>query len=524
MALRFAVSGAVACATVAFCAVGLQGCGGGGGASSALPPGPLPPTAPPGSGAPAGYKLNPLVATSSTGSCNVSYDGFTAYTVPAGSFAPIDVSYSRCSGGVISDQQVPVAPSWAHSLGSTQAMLTVVSLQEAYSPDGMAALATVAHARGLPVTWMIGNDLYESTLADRYNSYHAQYGDDVQVEPTESLLAGARSTFSWYVPRVSVEGAGHERNIARARSLGENAFWGITWNSLGTDSTFDQGAPWGAYCADPNSYKRPAPDGSCSVVALEWTARDLTRAYFSSREDAFSTDPDDVLMRAGFDAVSARAYMSAVMDAYAGAGASQPIVVIAQQESAEMALNPQDSSVLDALYAGALNAGMTAVTLAQAADRARAFAAKPRAVAFPYISGGLPTYYRGAPFTPATIDYHDSTIGMTFIAGHTTPSRTFPYAKDPISSFMSPLAEADSLATLQRSAFSNGTLYYHFSAPTATRYGIALWSDPTLLRLSGNVVSAGRAGAVVVFDLAAGESDVAVPCGGCTGAALPYSI
>ena len=39
---------------------------------------------------------------------------------------------------------------------------------------------------------------------------------------------------------------------------------------------------------------------------------------------------------------------------------------------------------------------------------------------FPFIPGGIETAYNGVPFTPATIDFHDNTAGMTFISGHTS--------------------------------------------------------------------------------------------------------
>src|SRR5208283_2423623 len=114
------------------------------------------------------------------------------------------------------------------------------------------------------------------------------------------------------------------------------------------DGTWDLGAPWGTYCADPRAYKRPDPSGDCPLLAFEWTARDLTRAYLSGREDWFSTDPDD-LRRAGFSTGAAIDYVRAVIDAYAAAGTSQPLVVVAQQESYEGA-GGEDGEILDALY------------------------------------------------------------------------------------------------------------------------------------------------------------------------------
>lgn len=158
-------------------------------------------------------------------------------------------------------------------------------------------------------------------------------------------------------------------------------FWGITWNSRGTDGTSDYGAPWGTYCADVRSYKRPQPDGRCDLLAFEWTARDLTRAYLSGREAAFSTDPDDLLQRAGFTPKTAAAYAGMLVDAYAAAGETQPIVMVVQQESIDE-VRPADAVVLDALFDRAVRDGMKIQTLAQAATDARTFSAAPRPLRF----------------------------------------------------------------------------------------------------------------------------------------------
>ena len=147
------------------------------------------------------------------------------------------------------------------------------------------------------MTWMVGNHQYLDRDAGIYSAFRATNGDDVQLEDQTALYTEAEQVLPWFVPAVSVEGAGHERKIALLLSRGDRGFWGITWNSDGTDGTADRGAPWGTYCADVTSYKRPSPDGSCDLLAFEWTARDLTRAYLStgtpqySAEAEYSTDP-----------------------------------------------------------------------------------------------------------------------------------------------------------------------------------------------------------------------------------------
>lgn len=477
----------------------LTACGGGGGAVGPA----LPPVATSLSG----------VADHALSACNVSADGVLWYAVPAGSFSPIDATQS---GSCTLSLTTPVIPAWAKPQGSTKALFVATSLQEAYSMAGMQMLETAASGAHVPMTWLLKNATYLSS-APLYTQFHVQNGDDVQTD--SGSVPTLRATFPWYTPSISAEGAGHERAIAADLSAGLSGFWGMSWDSQGIDGTDDLGAPWGNYCADPTSYKRPQPDGGCAMLAFEWTARDLTRAYLSRLDYWYSTDPDDLILRAGFDANGASQYVRSIMDAYAAAGETTPLVVISQQETAEET-NPGDQTVMTSLYSQAVADGMKAETFTQANVDARAFSAAPRAVAFPMIPGGTGSTY------PATIDFHDTQVGLTFIAGHTLPARAFRYADDVISTYTQMLAALPSnqMPTLQSAAVSGGQLVLSINAPTALHYGVALWSNPVVLGISGpNVYPAGRAGAVVTFDLQPGVNQVSIRCTSCTSTTLPYS-
>jgi hypothetical protein len=470
--------------------------------------------------------LRSVVDLSAT-ACTVSYDGFIWYRIPRGFFSPIDVRETRCGAFALDRDFMPPLPRWAVPDGPTHARFLATSLQQQFSISGMSAIERTAERYHIPVTWLVG-DLWWTGLAAFYNAYHAVNHDDVEAEFFASLHDQLRDRIPWYVPTVSVQGAGGERDLGAARSFGERAFWGITWNSLGTDSTSDRGAPWGTYCADPRSYKRPEPDGGCRLLAFEWTARDLTRAYLSGREDYFSTDPDDV-RRAGMttDDVAER-YVRALVDAYAAAGQTQPIVVISQQESSDER-NPGDDAILDALYARAAADGMHAETLREAAAGARAFSGAPRAVAFPFVPGGVNVpspILDGDALYPATIDYHDAREGMTFLAGHTLPTRLFRYADDPISRFNVPLKQlpVSQMPRLTGVSIARGQLVLALLAPETLHFGIALWSEPSLLRIARKyALPAGRAGVVVTFDLRRGRNTVTIPCPGCRSLVFPYS-
>jgi hypothetical protein len=203
--------------------------------------------------------------------------------------------------------------------------------------------------------------------------------------------------------------------------------------------------------------------------------------------------------------------------------------VMSQQESAdEGTYGAADDVVLGALYQEAVRDGMKTMTLRQALGAAKVFSAAPRAIAFPFIGGGSTTAYNGVSFTPATIDFHDDIAGMTFISGHTLPSRLFEYAQDPVSAYNVPLVEtlptSASFPQLTAVRVANGVLSFSFQAAQALHFGVALWSDPAALALRGsNVIPAGHAGVVITFDLPAGRSTQSVPCGGCASTTFAYS-
>lgn len=484
----------------------------------------LPPVPP----VPGGSTPGATVFDQSSSPCSVSYDGVIWYQVPAGQFSPIDVKRSHCPS--LSTIDAPPRPSWAIPGGQTQTRFVATSLQQThYLAGGMQSIEADARQNGLPVSWMAVSRTFVDSAGDLYNQYHRDNGDDIEGSSFPPLIRDLEHRFSWYVPTVSVEGAGHERNISGLLKLGEHAFWGITWNSHGVDGTYDYGAPWGSYCADPTSYKRPQRNGQCSLLALEWTARDLTRAYMSGDEDYFSTDPDDLQQRAGFSTTGAEDYIRKLADAYAAAGETQPIVMMSQQESNHNNTTPGDAEVLAALYNQAKADGMKTETLRDVVGDAKTFSAAPRAVAFPFIPGGdaIPSsIVNGQTVYPATIDYHDTRIGMTFLAGHTLPTRAFRYSDDPVSRFDQPLRSLPSadFPTIEKAAVTRKGLVLEIMAPIGLHFGIALWASPKELRINQpNAIPAGRAGEVVTFDLQQGENHIVIQCPGCTSTTFPYS-
>jgi len=467
-----------------------------------------------------------------TSTCHLSSDGFVWYRQRERSFAPFEVRYVACASSaarVVAASDPPL-PHWAEPRATSRALFVAGTLQDDLSRAGTLEMAALARGAGIPLTWMLGNLRQLAVNRDVYDLNHRRFGDDLQIEPYDDLRAATQRTLPWFRLTTTIDGGGHERTIAHDLALGARAFWGIAWNSNGIDGNADRGTPGGAYCADRGSYKRTAVDG-CRLVGLEWTARDLTRAYFSGHEEAYSTDPDDLLQRASLAPDAAAHYARAIVDAYARAGEDRPLILVAQQEAAGAGADPFGSwAVLAALYSEARRAGMTATTMSDAVARARAFAGEPRAIAFPYIPG-LPNVYQGSPVQPpapypATIDYADRHVAMTFVAGRTLPVRVYPFDAAQTSAWDRPLTQLAPLEfpALTRVARTADSLILHFQAPVATRFGVAIWSDPTALRWAPHtVVRAGRAGAVAAFDLPAGESDVALRCGLCGRATLDAS-
>jgi hypothetical protein len=447
--------------------------------------------------------------------CRVTSDGMVWYTVQPGAFSPLSVDANDCAAGMLGVAPAPI-PSWAKPNGPTKAVFSAVSLVEKPRGGPIEPIADTAHAAGVPLTYLLGWDWIPSNVPV-IDAEHAR-GDDVQVVP--SNLALARSAWPWFDPAISVLGAGMERRIDLTLAGKLGAFWGITWESNGVDGAFDRGTPWGMYCADPRSYKRPAPDGRCDLAGIEWTARDLTMAYESGHEDAYSTDPDDLRLRAHLSPEAAAEYERELVDAYAAAGQTTPLLMVAQEEASEFSdAQSADRPIELALYEQAKRDGMTATTLANAVSLLAPTAAQPRVVAFPSLAVS-------GRYGPATIDAHDAHVGLTFTAANLMPARVFAYDRATTSARNLPIPQlsAREMPELLGVAARDGVLTLRFRAPVATDFGVAFWVDPAVAGwTSPNVIPAGRAGAVAFFDLVPGDNTITLGCRACTAAAFPYA-
>ena len=237
---------------VAFCA-----CAGG---VSTLPPAPLKSFVPARTVSALGAAA---VYDGSSTACSVSYDGVIWYAIPSGAFPPIDLRTAKCGVSSLRANAAAPRPAWSVPHGKTQTRFIATSLTSAKGAplNGQQSVETAAHAAGLPVSWLVYNAQFLDGIAP-YNDYHRANGDDIEANANSGLYREMHAWFPWFHRAVSVEGVGQERHIARILSLKLRAFWGIAWNSHGVDGEYDYGAPWGSYCADPKSYKRPDPSGA----------------------------------------------------------------------------------------------------------------------------------------------------------------------------------------------------------------------------------------------------------------------
>lgn len=445
--------------------------------------------------------------------CRASADGVVWYAIRPGVFPPLRLSYLDCpDGGELAGAPWIPFPRWARAPARTQTRFVAGTLQDEYSRGGSFAMETLARAAGIPMTWMIGNLRSWHDNLDIYLRGRAA-GDDIEIEPYDDLLASVRRNIPSFEPMASIEGAGHERYIDAALHRGSHAIWGITWNSSGIDLTVDRGAPWGAYCADVVSYKRPARDGRCDLLSIEWTARDLTRAYDTNHEEAYSTDPDDLQYRASLLPDEAAHYAERLMDAYAAAGEFRPLLVMAQEESGLMGDAPGSRRILSAMYARAKRDGIRMTTMRAVAAEGARVARLPRAVAFPYLPTYAPFQRVLEPLGTATIDYVDEHIAVTFVAPCTTPERVFDYDLANRSTFDQAIPQPDPFEApaLMAAGADRDGLWLRVSSPRRQHYAFAFWSDPDAVGAdSPAAVRAGRAGFVVPVDLVPGISDVRV--------------
>ncbi|MHA1891011.1 MAG: hypothetical protein ACTSYS_08480 [Promethearchaeota archaeon] len=168
-----------------------------------------------------------------------------------------------------------------------------------------------------PVTWLVSpkSAIIEKELL---TEFHEKYGDVVGymltyqdhsikrqaelLEPENKDLLkkhvideikSIKNVLPW--AEISILGTGYRSNslVQIMEELNLLGLWGNCVFQIGTDGITDFGAPWGQWYVNPDNFKKPKKYFG-KVISLEWTVRDLNKAFHYALPEAFSTDPNDV--------------------------------------------------------------------------------------------------------------------------------------------------------------------------------------------------------------------------------------
>jgi len=220
------------------------------------------------------------------------------------------------------------------------------------TPDeGVDRTAHTAHKHGIPVTWIVNSGSI-AVLGDRIRKWHDEYGDDVIMRcPNFARDAGKDKTkmlalleaewralqeaFPWAMTKVAGSGIADGDAIAILEEAGFEGMWGYCWEQVWWDGLTNQGIPWGFWYVDGKRFKAPHP-GRGSLIACEWTARDLHSSYHTASPVVYSTDPNDVL-RAGLCTGDNIEYWKRLFDDYLrNTDANDQVFFLQHQEAHEM--------------------------------------------------------------------------------------------------------------------------------------------------------------------------------------------
>ena len=121
----------------------------------------------------------------------------------------------------------------------------------------------------------------------------AKMGIDEIREYIRNEVTAIQEVLPWAEIKVLGTGYCTENVVAAAEAEGLVGIWGYCIFQIGTDNITDFGCPWGQFFIDPNNFKAPSPIPS-KMIGLEWTCRDLTKAFHMAKSESYSTDPNDV--------------------------------------------------------------------------------------------------------------------------------------------------------------------------------------------------------------------------------------
>lgn len=382
---------------------------------------------------------------------------------------------------------------------------------------GMRLLAETLHPYGVKITWLVSPE--SARLAAReLTEWHNAHGDDVAVaQPELSISPGNHSgTLEEKIARFAAvrEGvhkalpwaeltiaAGHtDPDIVRVcEALGFEGLWGFCWEQIEIDQITDRGCPWGLYYMDPADRLRPAPGRS--VVAMEWTARDLLSGFHSGYPSLYSTDPNDVA-RGGLCSWENIDYWKGLADNYLrNTRYNDQVFLLQHQEAHEMERHEgwycyteediHEAAIMLREFAKYVVPRARVMTLAEAA---RSYRARNAHTASSYqLWQDIPHPRPNPDYAwntcpgpwPKTFLFYDRSAQMMFIDGQVQPVciRNYRRPWDPIHYYAEPHIPTARLVRNIQHTWSR-EIEMLVQSPAAMPYGLTLWGDYSLYQIA----------------------------------------
>ncbi|HEX73387.1 MAG TPA: hypothetical protein ENN65_08745 [Candidatus Hydrogenedentes bacterium] len=411
---------------------------------------------------------------------------------------------------------------------------------------GMRRLAAALHPHGVKITWLLRAES-AARAAEQLTEWHNTYGDDAGIVPPEpwaeafglsleekvarlgAVRDAVRRALPWADPVIT---AGHtDPDMARVcNALGFEGIWGYCWEQIEVDQITDRGGPWGLFYVDPTNRLRPAKQRS--VVALEWTARDLLKSYHSGNPCLYSTDPNDVA-RGGLCAWDRIDYWRALADNYIrNARYNRQVFLVQHQEAHEMERHPgwfcytdediHEAAVMLEAFVKHIRPHARMMTLAEAA---RAYRAANERTASSYMLWEDAAHARPNPdYTwntcpgpwPKTFFFYDCDAQMAFVDGQVQPRLLRNYRRpwDDVQFFAEPCIPRPKLVRNTQYVWSR-EIEIAVNSPAPMPYGVALWGDFSLYQIEespglieGKILP--RELLFLRFDLKEGENRITV--------------
>ncbi len=413
---------------------------------------------------------------------------------------------------------------------------------------GMGRLADVLHPHGVRITWLVSQASAEA-CANQLTGWHERFGDDVALAPAgmtgtaderAEAATAARTALRKRLPWTNADTAhGGHQDHATIQALEKAGFvgvFGLCWEQIEVDEITDRGCPWGFYYMDPEV--RTAPSKSeRGILGMEWTARDLLKAFHSGNPCIYSTDVNDV-SRAGVCSWRDIDYLRGMFDNYhANLRFNDLVLYQVHQEAHEMdatfgCYSEEDvaeaEAMLDELAAYVVaHPSVRTATLSEAAAQYRERYDRTASSSMLWTDTPTPAYNldygRGTPRGPwpKTFLYYDTDCQMMFIDGKFEPvcvrnyrQRETSGAEAMASYFEEPQIPRVRLRSHARTSYGMD-LHMTVEAPKAMPFGITIWEDlgPYLLDVAPGLIDHKLISQELLFlryDVEAGSTEIEI--------------